>query len=254
MGNNWTYALLVKREQEPVVTGLERTVRIAEDAGYSPFDPDTAKIHVHRLDPSTLDSTYYQLDDLAAASQVMQHPGTVLTLWKGEVDISLSLDMSGQSEEWTYRVMHLDDKPIFGRISLVASDYDVRRDVSGRQAVDRDLRGIFTAMCIGFNAVYGFSSDENVFEHFLDQFQIHMSAHERRLPKVLFWLNYFSQEYIDAIGLQRFSAVEAQVQPTKTGYMITIVPHPWEATLDAMIDINRAWTSTATDTENTAYL
>lgn len=245
MSNAWFYQLLISTRPTLSAEKIGDTLKAAEAVGYFAQHPRTGQFWLTKVVGN--DMKEFKLDDPVEVIELLGNFGGLLHLWKREtndwsIDISLSFDPTGDDEARIIRVLHLQDTPTFGSISIVVDSTWFRPDASERWRVAQDLQKLFSHLCVKLESVYGYSVDEHTIEYFAHDFHLHSDARDRRKPSVLFWLNYFAAEHSVQIGgAGVFRQVGGKVIELPTGILVSFFEHPWEVGIAKLRAINERW-------------
>ena len=60
-------------------------------------------------------------------------------------------------------------------------------------------------------------------------------------PPDVFWLNYFSDPYATAVGLDRLQRLGLGVRAEAGGYVIQLTDYPWQLTQAHLREVRRRW-------------
>jgi hypothetical protein len=226
--NAWGYELYLSGEQEAPERTVNDVFTILEAAGYSPQNNVTGKLEVITKDGMD----FPQLEDRSEAVDFLLKEGGGLTFWKGDkwdfVDIFLSIT--------------LHNKERLPRISVSLENAYFHNEEPNRVETSEDILQIYVQLCKLLNPVYGFVADENT----LDQFWPRIAKLEECIarlskPPVLFWLNYFSNDYLSVLDRDVFVRLGGRITQLPAGVMVSFVDYPWEVQIAELVSINNIW-------------
>ena len=226
--NAWGYELYLSGERDLPERTVSDMFAILEAASYSPQNPATGKIDV--LAKGEMD--FLQLEDRSAVVSLLSREGGGLTFWKGDAWDYVDL----------FLIITLHDKEGFLRISIDLENTYFHKEDPNRIGISEDVLRIYNQLCKLLDPVYGFSADENT----LDQFWPRTRKLEECIarlskPPVLFWLNYFSNDYLSVLGRDMFVRLGGRITQLSTGVMVSLADHPWEVQIAELVSINKNW-------------
>ena len=238
MSNTWWYTSLISSRDSIAAQEIEA---ITAANGYSLRNPVTKRIHLERVDAETIGQESLDLETLDSLTPQLSKRGTLLQIWKGEVDISLTFDLTGAGYAWDIKTNKLVDHAFYGSVSICIDNTFLHSDSPERFEVSRDGRQLFISLASALAAPYGYSADEYATEQFIHRWHIHDDTRLQRKPAVLFWENYFSTAYFNAIGSSTFEKLGAKIEEFRSGYLVSLFDYPWDVQLPTLESINRAW-------------
>lgn len=104
------------------------------------------------------------------------------------------------------------------------------------------IKKLFGDYCTSQDAIYGFSSDENMSELYINSFPgIIPRIISKSPPPILFWLNYFSKEYLSVIDPEFILSQNGKFEILENGAFVTFYDYPWEVKYQNLKKINERW-------------
>lgn len=245
MSNSWYYDILI-----PFPSSSEQNIndilKIVSDAGYLVKHPANDLISI--VDPSKKEIVTFC--SLADATTFLSKEGGLLWLWRKMddadefADIGLSFNLTGVLESLHPISLKTAGCP-WGelRISVDGAYYSQHaEDDTNRLVIAPTIKKLFTELCINQKATYGYSVDEEILEFFKNEFQqLPHSIENRRKPSMIFWLNYFSNEYMAEIGSEPLKLIPSTIDAFPTGITVSVCEYPWDGSVRYLQEINKKW-------------
>ncbi len=248
MSNSWWYEFLIEREPFNRAK-VFKILSLMERLGYFPINPVLGDIRVFWVAPD-LDFKMGEFGDLDDAVSFLEHPGSIMDLWKDDVVVNLGTDFTGAEEvrqlEALAKVLQkmgrLPDEPHFGKIDLSIEWAYFYGTPADHFTAAEDLRLAFGEIATEFEVPFAYSRDEDVFDSFFPCMHIHRDLYLQQPPSILFWLNYFSNDYLAQIGgAEIFKPLGAQIEPLSKGVLVSFFEHPRDMDLHKLWQINDEW-------------
>lgn len=221
--NAWDYSIYLPLKSHTVELVTE-VVGCATRAGYSTVNPYTGKIDGISVDG--MNSLEFNTED--AALTYMSNEYGLLNLWKGdERDISVSFNPR-------------KDVPLID-VSVFVENVFFRDDTPERLVIAKEIYWIYVDLCSSLAPIYGYTADENFGDFFWPRIMEMPSViAKRQKPPILFWLNYFSNEYIELIGVKTIQKFGGKIHQLPHGALVLFVDYPWEVDSD-LYNLNVIW-------------
>lgn len=206
MGNIWSWTLQFPADAPISANTVERALEVAAEQGYV----------IQQLLMFDGEGDERWFDDVSALCEALVQDGGIMVLWSGEDSLEFGV--------WT-RHGHID----------IGKSNDLRADRPEDVRVAADAERIFLALCDALHPFYGYSADyylvESVLqESFLAEWDMfEQDVREGKAPHLLFWLNYFSAEFVSRIGRDHFASLPATLTERSHGIVLRLASHPWEA-------------------------
>ena len=242
MGNTWSYDLLLPLPSNISSKTIFDIFNLTETHGYSPKHSSGTTV-IWSADGLNM----MQYADTEMAVKYLVEDCGLVVLWKGEVDISLTFDHFGFGEKRTIESLTPQDTFRFGKISIGIGHFYFLEREPDRVAAAQDVYGLFVDLCRKLRPIYVYSSDEIVFEHYMQELRIHNDVQERKVSSILFWLNYFDQSYFSQIGAEVFDKMTCKVTAVEEGRFVSLYQYPWEVNLESFQKFNEEWKSLIRD-------
>lgn len=252
--NSWSYTALCRRGEVSPQSIVQNSVRIARAYGYLPVSRFTSQVEIWGspveladkpyLDESDYHRTFPSVDEVIA---YLSTNGGLLTLSKGEVEISISFDHPDPQVVARTNELRRNCASLFIETSLGVENSYYRSDTSGRERTASDTKGIFTELCTWLDSPHGYSLDENagdqlIYEKFLyDKTDLCDCGQTNERPRVLLWMQYFSREYARKVNVPQMRRLGGRTEELSKGLLVRFFDHPWEVDLRELARINKEW-------------
>jgi hypothetical protein len=241
MSNTWYYSLLI-----PLHVYGDNTIgdilQVISTHGYSIRHLASNKITNITHGTSVRDQTH-SLDVVLADLQAGRD---LFDVWKGEHEINLHLDFDGANVARRIKNLRLPDKLYFGEVSVSVENALVKSEATDKFMVATDLQEIFADLCELLATPYGYSTDENMIEIFMDILSINEDVQDKRPPKVLFWLQYFTASYAAYLDQNMLLELGASIRKLPNGILVSFSDYPWNVDFVRLKRINDLWQQMAT--------
>jgi hypothetical protein len=223
MANTWSYDLTLGSKIPLSEKAFSIILDTADSFGYSVWAPGPKPTE----SPAILVMSHDGMDelefhDIAAAQETLCGQGGLLTIWR-------ALGSDQHLDIW------ITFEPGFGEISLSVG-HGLHEDHEEDVQKARDLTGMFKTLCQRLEPIYGYSTDELTLEfdlgaeHFLKKWaDFRTAVWQLKPPPILFWLNYFSSDYLHAIGERRLAAVPHRREKLEHGMFIYLAEDLWNS-------------------------
>jgi hypothetical protein len=232
----WSYNILMKKDAFSRGTLARRTVDVMGQFGFFPGYQQSGLVNIH------FDSIERRSEEdvpIEEALEIAAKEGRLIgDFWKDdEVALSISVDAN---------IVQMDGSPafpVFLIIDIGAAGADPFGE--GEEAVKYSniVKQIFKKLCVEFNAVYAYSTNDQIDEEFywLDkEWSLAEDVQNHQKPKFISWLNYFSAEYFDAIGEDVFLQAKCSLERvTPHGVIVSVFDHPWQAYGMKIVNYNK---------------
>ena len=257
MSNNWHYTVIFY-PQNGVADAVRSAVSCAELRGFTPVNTFSGRLTGMKY--SGLEELSF--DTLDEAVDFLANQGGLLEFWKNHTGIAMTfrpLTYSETNDEKKSPVS-LDTKPqamhdtgSLYEISVVVGDHLLRFDRDRDESIRTtgDVHSIFLGICNTVDALYGYSTDENLLEYFLNDMgqsieeirgHITEGVRTKSPPAFLFWLQYFSEEYSKMARLGELVDMGGQLSKLSKGFTLSFFNWPWEMLLSTRLQsTNRQW-------------
>lgn len=217
MSNTWNYSLILGNESRVSGETLVVIVQALSQMGYSVWN-----LGFRKITGMSADGLYdLSFDDWEAAQSYLCSYGGMITIWKA-------------LESSDFRAIHLIIAPDREVGLFINGDLRKNREEDAQMAAD--LESLFVALCSRLDPVYGYSTDEYRLETLFPGAEVlrvwadlQQAPATLTPPPILFWLNYFSQVYLEHITEQRFVDLSLRKEATCRGVYIRLAQHPWDA-------------------------
>jgi hypothetical protein len=209
MGNTWNYEIVLQKSRGIASSLFEQIFRVTQAIGYKLLFP-TSVIALNGLDA-------LEFHDVETLANHLGSEGGNFPIWN-EAGQDILLAFLPQKGVFSFGVQY----------NLLADRHD---------KIAHDLEQLFFAFCIELKPRYGYSHDEwNLEVAFRGQeiltvwTQFENGVAKARIPPILFWLNYFEQEYFTRIGKEAFEKLQSfKFTQVQDGVFIQLASHPWAA-------------------------
>ena len=222
MSNSWRYQALLSRPL--VAEDVSRTLAIANAQGYDPHNPGTGRVSgialngLDERDHATLDE----------AIGVVVREGGSITLWKGEVDVSIAFYSSDRASA----------RPTWSGVDLYI-DNTFYRDDDRRVETAISIKSIFVSICDELQAFYGYATDEELWELVSNKWADAREALANGAkPAVLFWLNYYGLRHFKWASADAFEDLPAAVTRFRNGVLLSFFEFPWQVNRSLLKDLS----------------
>lgn len=232
MGQVWYYDAFLPSEVTLSVDKMDAINNLLERSGFSPINPVTGDIEVFRLNPLDLEMVtlkFKSWGDLLAASKIA---GNRLVIWKGDVDAYLEFNLEGATTD-AYKEIVPRNISRYGSLSLSIDNTHYHADEMNGKATADAVRKIFLGLCDYFVCTYGLSYNEEMIET--------IQRVPNRFPAVMFWLNYFSYEFLRNIDIKKIKQIGGKFRQTRNGGIVEFASYPWERSQESLVDTNEQW-------------
>jgi hypothetical protein len=228
MSNSWSHELVLRP-----AGGSAQLVADALEVMYAHgFDVANSSGTVTAFPARGTDFVF--LREPAAAPTWLAERRGALVLWHGA---SRSVDVS----------LTLNDPPRGAGLARlgIAVDAIHFRPAGAREPLAAMMRNAFMDLVATLGPPYGYVVDEEILETLSDMVA-RMAAIEPAVagslpPPDVFWLNYFSDRYATAIGLDRLQRLGLGLRAEAGGYVIQLTDYPWQLTQAHLRDVRRRW-------------
>ncbi len=239
MSNSWSYNLLLP---SGVRLARERIIGIitqAQSIGFMARNPVTGKVSVMSQDGAES----FDYKDLTDATSFLERGGGRIQLWKDADDIGLLFELRGENSPHNVNDAQNDGDSI--AISVDGTYY--RGEDRQRIITADDLQQLFVDLGSVAHAGYGYSWDEELYDlaylhgerELFERLYIDVCA--RQWPSTLFWLNYFSRDYAEIVGLDDMRRLGATITTVPNGVLATFFDYPWDVDVHNLWEINQRW-------------
>jgi hypothetical protein len=239
MSNTWDFTVVLPCADVNSTEGIWKLLRLVQIHGFTAVNPLTNVVKGFTR-TGEAETVFY---DLGSAVTYLSQSGGSLQLWKGTIDILLSV---GQLEEGLHPTSNNqpdDYMPNYCVCSLLVDGTHFRYDLDPTESmlISSDLQDLFKELCTLTGAHYGYSTDEYALEQFWEDLQIYQNIRYLDPPTVLFWLQYFSSEYAEHMDLTRVSDLGGVIRQLENGVLVQFFDHPWAVKLNKLARVNSAW-------------
>lgn len=222
MSNSWRYQALLSRPL--LAEDVSRTLAIANAQGYDPHNPGTGRVSGITL--NGLDERDHATVDEAIA--VVAREGGTITLWKGEVDVSIAFYSSNKAGEGL----------ACGGVDLYI-DNAFFRDDHHRAEIAVSIKSIFVSICDELQAFYEYATDEELWELVSNRWSdTRRALANGAKPPVLFWLNYYDLRHFMWASADAFVDLPAAVTRTRNGVLVSFFEFPWQVNRSLLKDLS----------------
>lgn len=212
MSNSWNYRTLLSRPLG--AEEVSRALAIANSKGYGPRSPGTGRVSGIAL--NGLDERDHATLDEAVA--VVVREGGSITLWRGEVDVSMAFhpsDQAGAGLTWSGIDLSVDNTFF--------------RDDGHRAETAASAKSIFVSICDELQAFYGYATDEELWELVSNKWgEAREALAVGAKPPVMFWLNYYDLRHFKWASTNAFADRPAAVARTRNGLLVSFFEFPWQ--------------------------
>ncbi|MEW5868587.1 MAG: hypothetical protein AB1894_04875 [Chloroflexota bacterium] len=240
MSDVWSYDLYVPSRSSLEPRELGDIQLLMKKVGFSPVNPLTGIIVVSRVDESSLELIQLEYEDLESISPSTRADGSILTIWKGNVDADIGFGLKPDLQR-EFRLLSERGNISVSRLSIMIDGTLFRDHDAGRNGIASDIQTLFSDLCDYFHARYGYSYNEGTAEAFFGGLNVWKRISLQGNPRQLFWLNFFPNERLPGINLKEMISLGGKAVNTKTGVFVFFSDHPWEIDLDSLRDLNNAW-------------
>ncbi len=222
--NAWDYRVIFKKDLKSTDEIVNICLDIMHRFGFTPFN-SVGKILIMSWDG--LDD--HQLDNLADAKAYLSQKGGNMTLWgPGEVDISITF-------------VPRPDQPTHSLSAHIENTF-YRLDRAAHQQMFDTMLNIYKHLCEAYTPIYGYSTDETVLDQFWEEVKdFRVNPDHPQKPPILFWLNYFSNEYGASLNFREPERLGGKITRLSQGFMVSFLERPEELSIAKLEQINRIW-------------
>lgn len=238
--NAWSYSLLFLQHETLSTSAIREVLQLIVARGYSATNPLTG--FVEGMKSGGMEE--FEFRRLPETVEFLNANGGLLYLWKTSADIWLWFDPPSATARWAESNLEHDGEVILKKSSISVEETCFWPDNPDRWEIAADLQQLFIQLCGYLDAPYGYSSDENATEALaseMSQMNVYEDVRSRHLPAVLFWLQYFSDDYAVHLDLGALADLGGIVQQLPSGVLVKFFDYPWNVNLDVLVDINRKW-------------
>jgi hypothetical protein len=208
---------------------IENVFDVAGAYSYSLLNLYSGKIYVSDL--STLEDR--EFPTVNEAARYLAQDGGITLIWNDEEGIEIIFVPRNEYG--------------LARLSMGFSAGRLRDESPDRLNLVMDVRQIFVGIADRLNPYYGYATDEYGFEELIIEDvisfieSINRAVLEQNPPPVLFWLNYFSNQYSDLMGAKRIEAVDGIITRHANGRILQFSEYPWDVNTVQILSCNEVW-------------
>ena len=235
MGSSWFYTIVFLEHMLRQSDDVEQVVAVVATAGYSIKHPSTRLISMMTLDGMEA----LEFTDAAAAVLFLSEHGGYIDLWKNNISLGLIFVPASAPAISDWKDLPDQQTPSFAHVSISVDSFYFRDEATKWEVAD-DAQTLFTKLAAMPGAIYGYSVDEMVTEYIME----HMPPYrEPYLPSsnVLFWLNFFPNEYVEHIGLARLQALGGTIVAAQRGVIVSLFRYPWDVDVQVWQHYHDRW-------------
>lgn len=214
----------------------------AQEHGYDAINPTTNLAGGITSDGSE----EFQFSSVGEALDYLVASGGLLTLWKDDVDIGLSIEQQASYPDGSSGDT-LDDKRSASKITICVDNTFFRydRDPIESMSVAKDAQSLFESACEILNADYGYSIDEYQIESFMSglSVDIHrlLALMNNSVPTFVTWLQYASDRFASYLYEIASYGPRAMSRELSNGIVVQFSDYPWNVDRDEITYMNVRW-------------
>ena len=162
-------------------------------------------------------------------------------LWNGNVDISVSFFALHHQDPSLSRGFVLDSSCHFSTLDIGLESVYLRDDETRRSWITDSVRGMFERLCAILRPVFGCSYDEGFADYMLPHWQLEREVAERRRPTIIFWLQYFDNQYFARVPRDAYAPPCFDVAPVgDAGVIVMAANRPYEVDWLRLEELNES--------------
>jgi hypothetical protein len=160
-------------------------------------------------------------DEKHLFQHIAAHPISLVSIWKGDLEISLEFDPTGAMLTELTKTHKIDDAEIFGTIAIYL-DYTYLRNPERITSVVDTVQHLFGRISSCIEAPFGFALDTLAVEFFADHWHVQQEIASHTVPSVCFPVSYYSKDYFSPLSLAAFDKLGYVCTPIdSTGFLVT---------------------------------
>lgn len=272
MSKHWRYEVWIPASESLSAGQVGHVLELAEQHGYVPR-------RISRILPS-YDMEEYRIGSIAAAVEALYPEGDLISLGRATTedwDTAIDIQIPSATHADLYRraepsgLVSTGYKRLYDELVIYVGDYIYRGEDGSHERIRHatDAQELYCDLCAYFDAPYGAgwsnydyeevmmdlhravyghlelsfdqTLDKHTFQALMDEERLDLEVRNRRPPGVLFWLQYFSQEYAEQIDLEACTRLGGKLQLLQKGLFLTFFDYPWEVDFRTLLAVNEQW-------------